>query len=55
MNTSIMKTLIAVLLGLTTSVSIAAESTPETTVEAQPEMSYALQKSMDPNVWIKLH
>jgi hypothetical protein len=54
MNTSIVKLLLAVLLGLTTSVSMAADEATDNTAAADPEMSYAMQKSMDPNVWIKL-
>jgi len=55
MNIRIMKLLSAVLFGLTASISMAADTPEEsTTATANPEMSEAMQKSMDPNVWIKL-
>ena len=55
MNTSILKILLAMFFGLALSQSMAADTPEEsTTAAADPEMSQALQKSMDPDVWIKL-
>jgi len=56
MKIGITNTLLALLLSSITSLASAAESTPEGTnaTPGHEDLSYAMQKSMDPNVWMKL-
>ena len=56
MRTAITNTLLTLLLSAITALATAAESTPEGTDAASghKDLSYAVQKSMDPNVWMKL-
>jgi len=53
-NKGIIKFLLALTLGLSGALANAAESTPEAGGQGQDPMSYAMQKTMDPNVWTKL-
>ena len=56
MKTNITITVLALLLSTITSLASAAESTPENTgtTPGHKDLSYAMQKTMDPNVWMKL-
>ena len=56
MKTIITNTLLALLLGTIIPLASAAESTPEgtATTPGHEDLSYAMKKSMDPNVWMKL-
>ena len=53
-NNGIIKLLLALALGLSGALANAAESTPEAGEQGQDAVSYAMQKTMDPNVWTKL-
>ena len=55
MKTSITTNLLVLLLSTITSLASAAESNPEDTTGTTPghkDLTYAMQKSMDPNVWM---
>ena len=54
MKNKITKILLAGLLIALPSLAEAQESTAANAEKDKPEMSYAMKKSMDPNVWMKL-
>jgi hypothetical protein len=54
MNNNFFKILLALWLGLTGTLALAAESATEPAAQDEGSVSYAMQKSMDPNVWTRL-